>query len=394
MRIHPTTRAVHWVIASLLIWIPGADAATPYLPNSAESIVARLGPVIVDSRVTRQGPAEDITQAREEALAYIEHGKRSGDARYFGYALGILLQWQDTDPYPEALRLPMAMAQQALHRFDMALDNLQIHLARQADDIQAWLTQAVIKQVQGDYPAARSSCEQLLGRASTLVVVTCTTGTERYTIHAATAYRALRSAIENATAADSDTLGWSLLVLAELAEINADVSIAEKTLYTALQRGGNDTRPLTSLADLLLRQGNSRALLTLIAPDNPLPALRLRRLLALQQAGDQVDETQLAWLRHHFAAGERRERPLHQRDAAIASLYLFDDPQRALDLALSNWEDQREFADIEILLSAALVSGNRTRVRAQLAWLDEMQVMDPRLDRLRHAMLEDHDDVF
>ncbi|MEW8436271.1 MAG: hypothetical protein AB2629_19825 [Candidatus Thiodiazotropha sp.] len=393
MRKHYSTKIACRVIVWMFACTSGVNAAIPYVPISPNTIVSKLPQTITDGGTKLQAENNNTTKARNQALEHIAYAQRSGDARYFGYALGILKRWQHGDTLPDELLVPMAMAQQALHRFDAALDTLKPHLNRHPEDAQAWLIRAGIEQVQGRYAAARRSCEQLLGRSTTLVEISCAAWTERYTANAQMAYQALRSAVRHATTTDDSVLNWSLILLAELAEINADYDYAEQVLRWVIERAGDDIRPLTALADLQLRRGHTQALLAMIEPDHPSPALRMRRMLALIQQGTLSSDQQLAWLRQHFDAGNRRERPLHQRDAAIANLYLFNEPHKAFEQALGNWQQQREFADVEILLSTALAIGDRTRIQDALAWLDEIQFTDPRINPLRQALFEERGDA-
>ncbi|MET0069730.1 MAG: hypothetical protein ABW096_06790 [Candidatus Thiodiazotropha sp.] len=393
MRKHFSTKTACRIIIWMIACTSGVNAATPYVPITPKTIVSKLPQTIAGSGSIQQAETKNITEARNQALEHITYAQRSGDARHFGYALGILKRWQHGETLPDELHVPMAMAQQALHRFDAALDTLKPHLSRHPEDAQAWLIRAGIEQVQGRYAAARRSCEQLLGRSTTLVEISCVAWTERYTANAQTAYQALRSAVQRATTTDDSALNWSLMLLAELAEINADYDYAEQVLHWAIERTGDDIRPLTALADLQLRRGDTKTLLAMIDPDNPSPALRMRRMLALIQQGTLPGDQQLTWLRQHFDAGNRRERPLHQRDAAIANLYLLNEPRKAFEYALGNWQEQREFADVEILLSTALAIGERTRIKDALAWLDETQFTDPRINPLRQGLSEERDDA-
>ena len=63
---------------------------------------------------------------------------------------------------------------QTRHDFPAALADLDAVLTRNPENAQAWLTRAVILQVQGDYPKALGNCLSLERLAGTLVTAICT----------------------------------------------------------------------------------------------------------------------------------------------------------------------------------------------------------------------------
>ena len=359
-----------------------SPAGEPYTPSDPELIVERL------PRLPLRSPAPDrpgasvasVQQARDDALAYLAFAQRSGDARYLGYAQGVLRPWRDDDVLPTALLLPQAMVEQARHDFPAALQTLDRLLSRQPGNAQAWLTRSVILQVMGSPDAARASCHRLAHRVSPLIRSACAAAAVRLTGGASRGYRLLRGAIEDATVADGrDAVTWALMVLGDLAEASGDREAAGEILRQAVQRDPEDLRPRLAYADFLLRQGRAAQVLELIPHDTGAPMSVLRRALAVKRLGLPALSDLSARLQAYFDAAAQRGDELHRREAGLAHLLLFGQPDRALSLAQRNWQTQREFADAHLLLAAALASGRPQAARPTLEWLRRHRTSDARL---------------
>jgi len=382
-----TNRLLSLVVSlSLLATLlpPAAQSGQPYLPVDPQLIVERL-PRLALRPAPTAGPhsgVRSLGRARDDALAYLMQAQHSGDARYLGYAEAVLAPWRAIGAMPTELLLPQAIGEQARHDFSAALETLDRLLSRDPRDAQAWLTRSMILQVGGQVSAALRSCRPLAGRASHLVLATCIAGGQRLTADAPRAYRLLRSAVAEASVADRDIATWSLLVLADLAEASGDIAAATEALESAVQLEPGDIRPRIALADLLLRQGDAAAVLELVTPDIRAPMLLLRRALAAKALDLPAFEGLRARLQAHFDAAARRGDGLHEREAALANLRLFDRPDLALELARRNWEGQREYGDTQLVLAAALASGNPKAAQPVLKWLQAQGSLDVRLQPL------------
>jgi hypothetical protein len=364
-------------------------AGEPYTPSDPDLIVERLPRMpLRPSTSDRLGASvASVRQARADALAYLALAQRSGDARYLGYAQGVLLPWRDAEPLPTELLLPKAMVEQARHDFTAALQTLDRLLSQEPGNAQAWLTRSVILQVTGRPDAARASCRRLTGHVSLLIRTACAAGAARLTGEVSEAYRSLLGAIGNATAADgSDGITWALMVLSDVAEASGDRETAGESLHQAVQRAPEDVRPRIAYADFLLRQGNAVEVLELIPHDTIAPMLVMRRALAAKRLGHPTLNDLSARLQAHFRAAEQRGDELHRREAGLANLRLFGQPDRALSLAQRNWQSQREFADAHLLLAAALANQDRQAAQPVLQWLRRQQTADARLLELVEAL--------
>ena len=93
----------------------------------------------------------DMAQAVAVAGRYIELGQSQTDPRYYGYAQAALAPWWGLADPPSEVLLLRAAIRQSRHEFDPALQDLSRLLEKDPRDPQAWLMQAVILIVRGDY---------------------------------------------------------------------------------------------------------------------------------------------------------------------------------------------------------------------------------------------------
>jgi hypothetical protein len=70
---------------------------------------------------------------------------------------------------------------------------------------------------------------------------------------------------------------------------------------------------------------------------------------------------------------------VHLGEEARFALSILDEPQTALELALENWNVQREPRDARIVLEAALAAGDHTAAKPVLENLEASSLEDVRL---------------
>jgi hypothetical protein len=70
---------------------------------------------------------------------------------------------------------------------------------------------------------------------------------------------------------------------------------------------------------------------------------------------------------------------VHRGDEARFTLHLLNEPRAALELALANWEAQREPRDARIVLEAALAAGKPGAAQPVIEMLERTSLEDMRL---------------
>src|ERR1700712_4792222 len=145
-------------VLGMTIGFSGAAHAVPRVPTSDNEIVESLPSVAGWSREERRLRRELVQRPRDEGTAleaantYLDLARSQGDARYAGYAMGVLQAWQPlTASTPNRILVMHATVAQFLHDFDGSERTLKLALAADPSNAQGWLTLATIFRVRGRY---------------------------------------------------------------------------------------------------------------------------------------------------------------------------------------------------------------------------------------------------
>jgi Tfp pilus assembly protein PilF len=377
------------VSAVVALGCPLLGRAEPFVPAADGEVLERLPIAPLDPRARRlrelraelAARPDDLALATRVAGLYIEAGRSLSDPRYYGYAQGALAPWWSQAAPPAAVLVLRATIRQHDHDFGAALSDLSLALQADPTNAQAWLTQAVVQQVRGEYAAARRSCLAVLPLANPLVAVTCVNGVDSLTGSAAQSYAALRRALERQTNADVAARLWALTTLAEVAARSGQATRADTHFQQALGLGRRDDYLLAAYADFLLDQDRPADVRALLRGMTQSDALLLRLVLAEARLDAPERQQHQQMLRDRFAAARLRGDTVHRREEARCALHLLGEPSLALALARDNWAVQREPADARILLEAARAAGDPAAARPVLAFLAATGLEDATLSR-------------
>ncbi len=382
------------LLAASVFGFTARAPAAPYLPEGDGEILERLPYRVADPRMReikrlRAGQAREpgnLNLAVSLARESIQLGRANWDPRYYGYAQAALRNWWNLPHPPTEVLVLRAILRQNRHEFKAALGDLARVLALEPRNAQAWLNQAVVLQVQGDYRAALGSCWALLQLAPELTSATCIAGALSLSGRAAQAYQLLSRALRDNPSADAELKRWALTTLAEIAARTGRREDAEQCFKEVLALGEPDAYLRGSYADFLLDQGRAGEVAVFLRDENRVDGLLLRLALAEQNLGSERLGGHVQSLKARFAASRARGDAIHQGDEARFVLHLLEDPRAALDLALANWQTQREPRDARIVLEAALASGNPGAAQAVLEMLKRTSLEDVRLAALAEQL--------
>lgn len=347
------------VFALLTAVYLGPIQAAPYLPTSADSVVAQLPYRVADPadrelralRRLQAHPPADWPSAARMAQRYLDRARKDGDPRYLGYAEVVLAPWLQRPTPPAAAWLLRAGLRQSRHDFAGALSDLRQVLQQEPRNAQAWLTRATLLQVQADYRGARLSCERLAGLGQVLLLTVCLAQVDSLEGRAAAAYRNLHPMLQSLPDQDPQR-PWLDSVAGEIAQRAGHTAQAEAHYRRALTLDRDDRYTLAALADLLLDQHRSAEVATMLSATTADDALLLRLVLAkarLQQPDYPKLRDELA---ARYAANQQRGDVTHLREEARFTLDILQQPAQALRLAERNWQMQREPWDARILAAA------------------------------------------
>ena len=200
--------------------------------------------------------------------------------------------------------------------------------------------------------------------------------------YAAEAYDRLAGALRRDAAARPDLRLWALTNLAEIAERLGRTAAAERHYREALALGRRNAYLLGAYGDLLLDQGRFQEVRTLLADENRIDSLLLRRAIAEKGLGGSEAGSLATLLEARFEASRRRGDVRHQREEARFRLDFGGKPSEALRLAKQNWAAQREPWDARIVLEAALAA-QQPQAAAEVAdWVARQGLEDVAIQAL------------
>ncbi len=392
-----TERRCWHLLLGVLLSVAGPVLATPFTPTDPDRVLEKLPLVAADTKIRElqelrrqlSGWPDDLELALRVARRNLELGRAEADPRYYGYAQAALTPWWNQNPPPPEVLLLRAVLRQNRHDFDGALADLRQALAANPRHAQAWLTRAVIEQVQGEPAAALRSCLTLRRLTSPLLFNACLNGALGRNGQVEFAYASLRRALENALEVDVEERLWATTVLAEIAEQRGDARAAETHFRDALALGRRNVYLLGAYADFLLDQNHPAEARALLQDEQRADNLLLRLALAERRLDDPAWQRHADILEARFAAARERGDETHIATEARLKLDLCQQPVEALQLAQRNWaQRQREPQDARLLLEAALAAGQPAAAHEVLDWLARVKLEDRRLAELSRRLRE------
>lgn len=354
--------------ASALVALAAAfslnSAAAPFVPASDAEVLERL-----PRGMPRPKATMDLKSAAGEARRLIDAARGEGDPRYLGQAQAVLRQWWGQARPPAEVLLLRATIRQSLHEFDAAMRDLDELLRAEPRNPQALLTRAAILLARGQPARAQADCLELAGRAPQLVMVACATQAASLAGQGPAAYAALSAALDGSPQAGEAVRAWALGLLAEMAARLERHRDAGRHFAAALALAPRDAYTLGAYCDWLMDQGRPREVVALIEAGERNDSLLLRRALALRQLNDGAAQAEAVVLRERFAAQRLRGNTIHAREEGRFRLAFDADPRAALALARENWEQQKEPADLRLMLEASAAAGDKAAARPALEWM-------------------------
>jgi hypothetical protein len=378
-----------WAAAAFLCLAAASSYGAPFTPASDAEVVERL-PVASDPalRTVESLRRQLASRPNDPALRldigerYFELAMAQGDPRYVGYAMSTIGPLENSAAGDTRYWLVRGQLQQYSHDFDGALASLKraSELAPDAVDPVAW--RAAIYMVQAQYAYAAAECDRLAKIAPPLFAQGCTAYVRGTTGQLIPAYDLLSKAVAAEQDIPPGLMLWAQTRLAEMAVRLQRWGDAERHYRVALAQGLTDQFLLGSYADFLILRERPREVLQLLAGWERSDILLLRLAIAGRAAGDPRAADWAAQLRERFQAAARRGDRLHEQEAARWSLELEHEPARALAYARSNYTQQKEPRDAEVLLRAALAAKQPQAALPALQWLESSGYEEPSLQAL------------
>jgi Flp pilus assembly protein TadD len=364
----------------------------PYVPTNDGMMLEKLRTTAFDPgaheirelRTRLTADPTNLSLACEYARRCIERSRADADPRFLGRAQAALSPWWDLATPPIDALVLRATLKQSQHEFTNALADLDLAAHIAPGNPQIWLTRVTILTVLGDYTGARRACLPLAELAPGLIALTAAASVSSLNGGAESARGLLRNALTANSSASADEKDWALTTLAE-AEIRLGHDTeAETDFKNAIALGQRDPYLLGAYADLLLDEGRAPEVVEMLKNETRADALLLRLALAEAALSPQPAalKDHMAALSARYEAGYLRGDFVHQREQARFTLWLLKKPEAALQLAQTDWQVQREPADIRILLESALAAADPAAASPALDFIRTNHLEDTEFSKL------------
>ena len=376
---------MHFVGALLMLVgiAAAAQPAGPYTPASDATVLQKVPPAS-DPAIRRIAALRRTVSARQAtardadalARAYVDYGRKVGDAHYAGYAEAVIAPWMAKGTPPPELLVTQATILQYRHEFKEARSLLDQAVRMDPALAQAWLSLASLDMLEGDYASAAQRCTRAGRHGGRAVGLACAGNVRLYT---GDAERGLALLAQVDVPAMTP---WIEGLRAEGCERLGRWKEAETHYRKALDAAPGDNFLLVGYADFLLDRGRASEVIALLADYTESDTTYLRLALA-HAALKSPQAAMFRWtMAARFEAYRQRASELFSREEARFLLDLAGDPQAALAAAQRNFERQREPADVRILLEAARAAGKPTAAMQAIAFLERVKLEDPAIQAL------------
>lgn len=371
-----------------------AEGAEPYIPTDDSEVLETLPRSLIsgrnEMRELRQQLAAEPSNAElasKVAGRYLQMGNVEGDPRFYGYARAAIEHWWEASDAPPVILAQRAKLKEKDHNYNAALADLELLIQQQPQNVQAWTDRGNIYRVQGKYGQAKSTSDtmaEFAGSAQTLLSrlpIMAVTG------EAEAAYSEIakiRPAIEERF---PDLAPWMITIQANAATALGKTKQAEQHLQAGLELAPGNKNLLRNYADLLLDGERNQEVISLLKDHTSDNGVLLRAAIAAKHAGKEKQAAQ--WktqLENRFEELRLRGSQPHGRFESRYELELNDNPQRALEIALANWQQQKEARDTRNVLEAAVVAADPAAAQRVIEFLRKHQTQDVVLEKLTQKL--------
>ncbi|MES2822083.1 MAG: hypothetical protein V4732_00680 [Pseudomonadota bacterium] len=341
-------------------------SATPYVPKTADEIVAQWPALNADALQTNSS-GEDNVQKRDPATivalanAYLAQAALPGQSRLYGLAQAALKpeiekSRTENNLIDKSLWLAWAQVQQHQHNFVVAQQALEKVLQQDPTNINANLLAARIYVIQENPLAARNACLKLLGSADLFTVTACSLEANTYLSPGdlGSSYHQLKQLIDSQGLPNDERGTWLIQMLADMAMRNNDPSAAASWLEQRLQNAS--VNYLSQWADVQLALNKAPQVIQhLTQVINKASEMDDALLLRLALAERKINSTERLWqnqLTERVVLREQRQDNLHANEMAVYYLDINLNPVKALYWARINILSAKEAHDKELLARA------------------------------------------
>lgn len=365
-------------------------AAEPYIPASDDQVLVSLPRELLAARSEVAQLRERLSRnssnallAADVATQYMKIGNRDGDPRYYGYAQAAISTWWESTDAPAEILAIRAKLKEKDHRYDAALEDIDLLIAQEPENVQAWVERINIYRVLGKYDEALAACDHIAPFAGDDRTLLCRIPIMAVTGQAEAAASELENLLPVAEREFPAAVPWVTTMQADIARMLGDDTQAEAFYKRGLADNPSDTYLVRAYIDLLLDLKRPAEAIDLAQNQLSDNGVLLGAAIAARRAG----ETRLAddWqaeLKNRFEEIRLRGSDPHGRFVARFLLELEQQPKQALEVALANWHKQKEQRDTQNVLEAAVAAGDPAAAQPVLDFLTKHNTRDARFAKL------------
>lgn len=349
------------------------------IPANANDVIERLPRGYAALRPTTT-PAGPLANPVDEAEQLLQAAGRTGDARLAARADALLAAIPQKQLSTRILK-SRAFSAQHRHEFAQSLQLLDSVIRTDPRDPDARLARAQLHLVQGRIRAARGDCAALsIGVDSGYGMVCIAALSLRTGDLAHAAMLADRWLAQSKT--DPSFRRFMLVMRGEIASRAASAE-ADGWFRQALAIAPDDVRTLAAYARHLIHAGRPRDAMALLSRAPDADALQLQLALAAHamNSGNARALADAQARRYALARAVGVEPEL--RDEAELQLTLRGDAAQALSLAQRNFEQQRDYEDVDLLQRAAQAARRPEALAVLRKWAGEQGLSLDRAEAVR-----------
>ena len=367
-----------------------AHAEKPRVPIDDQEVLERLPKML---SLNRDSMAKIRTQlaadpgnsqlAAAAAQGYIKMGNDESDPRFYGYARSAIAPWwNESTPKAEVLKL-RAKLKEKDHKYLEAIADLESLLVREPQDAQGWVELINLYRVVGQYDQARSAVGRLEAFADPTTVMVSQIPLMACTGDAETAYQRLLQQREIAEKEKSDLLPWIIATQANIDAMLMRVEDADTNFRAALALNSGNIHLKRTYADFLLDFQHPEPVLQLLKEhENDNGCLLLMAIAAKRLKKDDLAARLKSKIEVRFDEIRLRGNKPHGRFESRFELTLNRNPRAALEVALENWQVQKEVRDSRAVLEAALGANEPAAAQPVVDFLKTSKCEDAALNTL------------
>jgi len=370
----------HMAVVCIALSVMETAQATPYRPTNDLAVVETLpaGSQTFQTRVVIKNLSKQpFAAVQPQISALLTQSYTQGDPRALGQAESLLEPYTHNPSYindPAVLSL-RANILQANHQFDESKKLLQQILIKIPNQPDSLLMLSSINLVQGNFAAARQGCDGIRDMGLMFLRLACMAQVDNMTGKIIASRATLEQLAQMNSGLTPEQSRWLNLILADIA-LRLDDSALANTVFKTLD---TTTAPsLTARADWLLAHQQWAQVQQLLATHTDNDALLLRLVISEMQQKSPRAKADFQLLSERISVWQARGETAHQREEAMFAM-LLNPSDKALDLARSNWQKQRETADVVIYTNAAIRAQSKPDLKIIQAWIKQTGFEYPRL---------------